>query len=143
MTEPLEGILKTGDFGDSKHYYVACSCGSTDCAHDVEVEVVGDDCDVSVNIYITANNDFWTEHFKTRYDSTSWQNPFKNFANAFLRKLKFTWEVWIKGETEFQTTIVLSEAAAKNYSQALDKAADDVKLFKKQYIEKNAKRIKE
>ena len=144
MTEPLEGILKTGDFGDSKHYYVACECGNTDCAHDVEVEVESDDCNVSVTIYHTVNNDFWSDHFKRRYHhdnewilwfDRAWKEP----VNGVLRKLKFTWEVWIKGRTQFQTTIVLNEASAKNYSQALDKAANDVKLFRQERIKKHAK----
>ena len=137
MVEPLEGILKTGDFGDSKHYYVACECGNTDCAHDVEVEVVGDDCDVSVNVYLTVNNDYWTDRFKRRYShETVFEKAWKVTVNAFLRKLKFTWEVWVKGKTQFQTTIVLNEAAAKNYSQALDKAANDVKLFRQEWLKK-------
>lgn len=144
MTEPLEGILKTGDFGDSKHYHIVCSCGDTDHAHDVNVEIEADDCDVSVHVYVTVSNDYWTDVFKRRYRySSGWRHQFENLwkppVNAFLRRLKFTWEVWVKGETQFQTTLIMSEAAAKNYSAALDKAADDVKLFKQERMKKNGK----
>jgi len=144
MTEPLEGILKTGDYGDSKHYHIVCSCGDVDHAHDVNVEIEADDCDVTVTVYLTVSNNYWTETFKRkwRYKDT-WQERFENLwkppVNAFLRKLKFTWEVWIKGETQFQTTMVMSAAAAKNYSAALDKAADDVKMFRQERTKKNAK----
>jgi hypothetical protein len=144
MSEPLEGILKTGDYGDSKHYHIVCSCGDVDHAHDVNVEIEADDCDVSVHVFLTVGNDYWIETFKRRrkYDD-SWSEWFDNTwkapVNAFLRKLKFTWEVWVKGETTFQTTMCLSEAAAKNYSCALDKAADDVKLFRQERMNKNGK----
>jgi hypothetical protein len=114
------------------------------CSTDVNVEIEADDCDVSVTVYLTVSNNYWTETFKRkwRYKGT-WQERFENLwkppVNAFLRKLKFTWEVWIKGETKFQTTMVMSAAAAKNYSAALDKAADDVKMFRQERTKKNAK----
>jgi hypothetical protein len=35
---PAEGIMRTGDWGDSKAYRVACDCGSNEHTHDVWVE---------------------------------------------------------------------------------------------------------
>lgn len=139
IKEPLEGILKTGDFGDSKHYYIACDCGNTDDAHDIEIEA--DDCNVIVMIYHSVTTDYWTENFKRKWktenETASWfDGVWKSIANGFIRRVKFTWDIWTKGAVKFQTTTVLSEAAAQNYSAALDKAANDVKLFRQKRMSK-------
>ena len=103
--EPAEGILKHGDYGNSKFYYVQCDCGNDDCAHIVEVEA--DEVEVSVNLYHTQHTKWWE----------------KNRWNQI-------WQILTKGYAEMQTTIVLTEQSAINYSAMLQNAVKDVKEFR-------------
>lgn len=108
---PAEGILKEGNFGDAMFYYVHCDCGNDDCAHIVEVEA--DDCNVCVNLYHTQHTKWW--------EKGRW---------------KQIWQILTKGYAEMQTTIVLKEQAALNYSAVLASAVKDVKKFREERIKK-------
>jgi hypothetical protein len=132
--KPAEGIMKTGDYGNSKFYKVVCGCGQPD--HDLDFEVEADETGVNVNTYITAKTDFWTETVKKRYDI---DNPYlqeldwtlKDIVNGFVTRLKLTWTVWTKGYVRCETTIAMSEQQALNYAETLKSAIQDVKDFKK------------
>ena len=102
---PAAGILKQGDFGDSVFYYVQCDCMGDECAHVVEVEA--DDMHVTVNLYSTHHTKWWG---KGRWSQI--------------------WQILTKGRAEMQTTIVMNEQTALNYSEVLKSATKDVKLFK-------------
>ena len=102
---PAEGILKRGDFGDAKFYYVHCDCGNEDCAHSIEVEA--DDSYVQVHLYHTQHTKWWKKN--------RWQ---------------LIWQILTKGYAEMQTTIVLTEQTALNYSAILESASKDVKEFR-------------
>lgn len=103
--EPAVGILKQGDFGDAKFYYVQCDCGNEDCAHSIEVEA--DDCHVQVHLYHTQHTKWWEKN-----------------------RWKQIWQIITKGYAEMQTTIVLTEQTAANYSAVLQSAAKDVLDFR-------------
>lgn len=102
---PAQGILKHSDFGDAKFYYVQCDCGDDDCAHSLEVEA--DDCHVQVHVYVNNHTKWW--------DKNRW---------------KQIWQILTKGYAEMQTTIVLDEQTALNYSAVLKSAVKDVKEFR-------------
>ena len=131
--EPAEGILKRGDFGDSKFYQVVCGCGQEYHDHTVEVEAA--DTGINVNIYATAKTDYWSETFSKRYDLSPWAEEIdwflKDLVNGLIRRLKVTWELWTTGAVRVETTIAMSEQQAINYSETLKKAVEDVKNFKK------------
>lgn len=130
--EPAEGIMKTNDFGNSKWYKVVCGCGQSD--HDIDFEVEADETGVTVNTYVTAKTDYWTESIKKRYDI---DNPYlqeldwalKDIWNGLVTRLKLTWTVWTKGYVRCETTIVMSEQQALNYAETLKSASKDVKTF--------------
>lgn len=103
--KPAEGILKHGDYGDAMFYYVECDCGDPDCAHTIEVEA--DDMHVQVHLYHTQHTKWWQKN--------RWQQ---------------IWQILTKGYAEMQTTIVLKEQTALNYSAALKSAMKDVKEFR-------------
>lgn len=132
---PAEGIMKTGDYGNSKFYRVVCGCGQPD--HDLDFEVEANDTGVSVNTYIHAKTDYWTESVKKRYDI---DNPYlqeldwalKDIWNGFVIRLKLTWAVWFKGYVKCETTVLMSEQQAFNYAETIKSAIDDVKEFRKQ-----------
>lgn len=111
---PASGILKQGDYGDAKFYYVQCDCSNEDCAHIVEVEA--DDMLVQVHIYHKQHTKWWK--------SNRW---------------KQIWQILSKGYAEMETTIVLNEQTALNYSAVLKSAIEDVKQFRDQRIAKNGK----
>ena len=132
--EPAEGILKRGDYGDSKFYQVVCGCGQEYHDHNFEVEAA--DTGVNVNLYISVKTDYWTETIEKRYDIDSpWQQEFdwavKDFFNNLIRKIKVTWELWTTGAVTCQSTISMTEQQALNYAETLKKAIKDVQSFKK------------
>ena len=132
--EPAEGILKRGDYGDSKFYQVVCGCGQEYHDHNLEVEAA--DTGVNVNLYITVKTDYWSETFEKRYDIDSpWQQEFdwfwKDLANGLIKRVKLTWELWTTGAVTAQSTIAMSEQQALNYAETLKKATKDVQDFQK------------
>jgi len=102
---PAKGILKTGNFGDAMFYHIHCDCGNDDCAHEIEVEA--DDMNVYVHIYHIQHTKWWEKN-----------------------RWKQIWQILTKGYAEMQTTIVLDEQAALNYSATLKSAMSDVKKFR-------------
>jgi hypothetical protein len=131
---PAEGIMKTGDYGDSKFYKVVCGCGQPD--HDINFEVEADDTGVNVNTYVVAKSDYWGETFMRRFDIDStwlqeWDWFWKDLVNDFVRRVKLTWRIWTQGYVRTETTISMTEQQALNYAETLKKAIQDVKDFKK------------
>jgi hypothetical protein len=131
---PAEGIMKTGEFGDSKFYKVVCSCGQPD--HDVNFEVEADETGVNVNTYVIAKSDYWGETFVRRFDIDStwlqeWDWFWKDLINDVVRRVKLTWRIWTRGYVQTETTISMTEQQALNYAETLKKAIQDVKDFKK------------
>jgi len=110
---PAKGILKTNDFGDAMFYHIHCDCGNEDCAHELEVEA--DDLHVQVHIYHVQHTKWW--HRKR------WSQ---------------IWQILTKGYAEMQTTIVLDEQTALNYSATLKSAMKDVKQFRDARNKKNS-----
>jgi hypothetical protein len=130
----VEGIMKTGEFGDAKFYKVSCQCGSPD--HDINFEVEADETGVNVNTYVSVKTDYWTESVKKRYDI---DNPYlqeldwtlKDIWNGLVTRLKLTWRVWTQGYLKTESTIAMSEQQALNYAETLKSAVRDVRNFKK------------
>ena len=130
---PAEGIMKTGEYGNSKFYKVVCGCGQPD--HDIDFEVEAADTGVNVNTYVTAKTDYWSESVKKRYDiDNEWQQEFdwfwKDLWNGLVTRLKLTWTVWTKGYVQCETTIAMSEQQALNYAKTIESAIQDVKNFR-------------
>lgn len=132
---PAEGILKTGDYGNSKWYHVVCGCGQPD--HSLIFEVEAEDTGVSVNTYATLKSDYWTERVKPRYDiDNTWLQEFdwawKSWVNGLWRRLKLTRDIWIRGYVQTETTILMTEQQALNYAATLTQAVEDVKTFREE-----------
>jgi hypothetical protein len=102
---PAQGILKQGNFGDAMFYYVQCECSDPDCAHTIEVEA--DDACVHVHLHHTQHTKWW--------EKNRWRQ---------------IWQIITKGYAEMQTTIVLDEQTAANYSAVLVNAMKDVADFR-------------
>jgi hypothetical protein len=131
--QPAEGILKRGDYGDSKWYQVVCGCGQE--YHDHNFEVEASETGVDVNLHVTVKSDYWGEVVEKHYDIDDvWHQEFdwfwKDLINNFVRKVKVTWEVWTTGAVTAQTTITMTEQQALNYAETLKSAIQDVKHFK-------------
>lgn len=137
---PAEGIMKTGEYGDSKFYKVVCGCGQPD--HDIDFEVEASDTGVTVNTYVTAKSDYWSEATKKRYDiDTIWMQEWdwfwKDLFNGLARRIKLTWEIWSKGYVRTETTIAMNEQQALNYAETLKSAINDVKVFRNQSLSRS------
>lgn len=137
---PAEGIMKKGDYGDTKYYEISCSCGQPDHMHTVEVEA--DDINISVSIYTKQTTDCWTEPFKTEYHG---KNDFlytmsrfvKTGINGFIRRVSLTWNIWARGYVQYEVTTVMDKQEALNYAEALKKAIKDVEYFRDQHKQPN------
>ena len=131
---PAQGIMQTGDYGNAKFYKVVCQCGSPD--HDINFEVEAEEPNINVNTYVTVKTDCWSDTFKYRHDiENPWMAEFdyfwKDIANGFIRRIKWTWRIWTQGYVKAETTISMTEQQALNYAETLKSAVKDVKDFKK------------
>lgn len=113
VERPAEGIMKTGDWGDSKVYKIACDCGCNDHIHDVWVEA--DDTGVTVTTYTQQKSKWWTMN--------RWQT---------------IWRLVTRGYIEYEASIIMSKQQALNYAKTLESAIIDVETFRKQRKKKNA-----
>ena len=104
--QPAEGILKQGEWGDSKSYKVPCSCGSADCEHNVWVEA--DDHNVTVTTYTKQKTKWWKEN-----------------------RFQTIWRLLTRGYIEYEASIIMTEQQALNYAETLRSAVKDVNEFKK------------
>lgn len=132
---PAEGILKRSDFGDSKFYSVACSCGNDDDA--IEFEVEADEMGVTVNTWTIQKTDYWTEAVMKRMDiGNPWAEEFdwfwKDIWNGFVTRLRLTKNIWWDGYVKYQSTTIMTKQQALNYSETLKSAIKDVESFQKQ-----------
>jgi hypothetical protein len=130
---PAEGILKTNDWGDSKVYRVACSCGASDHDHHLWVEA---DNDISVTIYANAKTNYWSNIVEPRYDikNTIYQNIYwfwTGVINDWYRRITLAWKILSKGYVKYEAVISMNEQQALNYAETLKSAVKDVKEFRK------------
>jgi hypothetical protein len=105
--KPAEGIMKTGDWGDTKTYHIRCECGSPECAHDLWVEA--DDVNVTVTIYFTLRSKWFS-----------------------MNRWKQIWSILTKGYIETETSLYMDQQTAMNYAATLNAAVSDVKQFKEE-----------
>jgi hypothetical protein len=103
---PAEGIMKTGDWGDSKVYRIACNCHDDSHNHNVWIEA--DDHDIIVNVYTTGKTNFWSK--------TRWYH---------------IWTLLTKGYIDTESSVHLTKQQALNYAETLKSAIDDVETFRK------------
>lgn len=101
---PAEGILKRGDYGDSKSYLVPCSCCGTDCELNVWVEA--EDTAVTVTTYTKLKSKWWS-----------------------LNRWQTIWTLLTKGYVECEGSVIMTEQQALNYAETLKCAVKDVKTF--------------
>lgn len=109
---PAEGILKRGDWGDSKSYSISCTCGSADCEHNVWVEA--DDTGINVTTYTRLKSKWWS-----------------------LNRFQIIWRLLTKGYVEYEGSIILTRQEALNYAETLKSAIKDVEEFRKENNVKN------
>jgi hypothetical protein len=103
---PAEGILKRGDWGDSKSYVVPCSCCGSDCEHNVWVEA--EDTGVTVTTYTKLKSNWWS-----------------------MNRLQTIWALLTKGYVEYEGTVIMTAQQAFNYAETLKTAVKDVETFRK------------
>jgi hypothetical protein len=104
---PAEGIMKTGDWGDSKVYRIACNCHDDSRNHNVWIEA--DDCDIIVSIYTTGKTNWWSK--------TRWYH---------------IWTLITKGYIDTESAVHMTRQQAFNYAHTLLSAVEDVDQFRKE-----------
>ena len=103
--KPAEGILKTTEFGTCKGYHVQCECGGSECAHHVWIEA--SEFDVTISFGLTLR--------------TKWYS---------MSRWKQIWTILTKGYLDVESTLVLNEQSALNYTETLRAAMKDVKQLR-------------
>ena len=111
--KPAQGVLLHRDLGDMKSYDVVCDCGDPDHTHNILVDA--DDFCVTVTISTVTNTGYW------------WH---LNWWQKFVKRLKITYDLWVKGQVQWEASIVLTEQTAFNYAETLKTAVADVQKFK-------------
>ena len=102
---PAEGIMKTGEWGDSKVYRIACNCHDESHNHNLWIEA--DDHDIVVNIYTTGKTNWWSK--------TRWHH---------------IWTLLTKGYIDTESAVHLTKQQALNYAETLKSAILDVESFR-------------
>jgi len=112
VQQPAEGILLHKDYGDAKVYKITCDCGADDHRHNLWIEA--SKYDVTVTIYTSQKTNWWSK--------TRWHH---------------IWTLLTKGYIETESTVILSEQQALNYTGILQSAVKDVKQFRNNKNEQN------
>jgi hypothetical protein len=134
---PAEGIMLTKDFGDSKYYEVACTCGNEDDSIEVCVEIDNDIQELQVTFYTTHLTEWWK---RVAY----WQiydiKPFwlysivyniQGYINGFYHRLAVTRDVWFNGYAKYYSCTYMTKQQALNFSQTLVDAIAELEKNKK------------
>ena len=103
---PAEGIMKTGDWGDSKVYRIACNCHDEAHNHNIWIEV--DEHDIVVNIYTTGKTNWWSK--------TRWYH---------------IWTLLTKGYIDTESSVHLTKQQALNYAETLKSTIEDLEVLRK------------
>lgn len=130
---PAEGILINHDYGNAKHYTVACDCTDSDHEHTIWIEA--DETGVTVMTCTKQSTNDWSEAVKKSYNIDNWYLQrfdwfWKGLINSLIIKLKLTYEIWFRGYVEYQAALIMSEQSALNYAETLKKAINDVQEFR-------------
>jgi hypothetical protein len=104
--QPADGIMKVHDWGNTKTYKVACSCGDDNHSHNMWVE------SDSLGVTVTINT-----QLKSKWISYK------------TSKLNLIWTLLTKGYIEMEESIILSRQQAHNYANTLLRATNDVQEF--------------
>ena len=112
---------------------MACTCGDNN--HDHTIDVEDDHGDIAVTIYTTQTTKFWEEAVAARYDIETRvlelaQWKWSDIVNGLWHRVKQTWQLWVKGHIEFETSLILTEQQAVNYATALLNAVVEAKTKK-------------
>ena len=146
--KPAEGIALFWENDDCRLYKVLCNCDDAD--HTAYMEINHDkDCDyVEVAFHTTQTTDFWSEAVAQSYDyKNEWMFEIsyliKRFVNSIGRRVMLTYDIWVKGQVNYQATTILTKQQALNVSAAL---TDSIEKFEsslvtsgKQAVSKTAK----
>jgi hypothetical protein len=103
---PAEGILKRGDWGDSKFYQIVCGCGDTGHTHNLWVE--SDETGINVILYVDVKSPLWS-----------------------MNRWKQIWTLLTNGYLTHESTLYMSKQQAFNYAETLKSAINDVETFRK------------
>ena len=117
---PAEGILLQQDFGDSKFYKIACTCGNTD--DDISLNIEADEGGITIHHSVTVKTAWWET--PTKY----------TWLNGLLHRIKMTYRIWIYGYLEYESFTMMTSQQAINYAETMKTATNDVAEFRnKQY----------
>ena len=136
---PADGILKKGDYGDSKFYAVTCSCGNPDDEIDFEIEV--DAQTISMSTWTYQKSDYWAlavrEHWRP-YIRNSFlfmvDSSVRRLINGIYTKISLTYELWANGYITYQQTTLMTEQQALNYAETIKTAIKDMHKFQKDRV---------
>lgn len=134
--EPAEGIMKTGEFGDSKFYKINCQCGNHDDS--IAFEVEADETGVTVNIW-TEPKSTW-RNILVDDNFPNIKNPWvyaiddsiRYFINSVYHRVKLMYQILTVGYVKYHHTTIMSEQQALNFSEVLKSATYDCQQFREE-----------
>jgi hypothetical protein len=133
---PADGILKKGDYGDSKFYTVVCSCGNPDDEIDFEIEV--DECRIHMNTWTIQKSDYWSllvdENYQPYIRNSflySIDSSIRKLINGIHTRISLTYKLWTVGYLKYHQTTIMTEQQALNYAETIKTAIKDMHQFQK------------
>lgn len=123
--KPAAGILIQGEYPDSKFFKVPCDCG---CETEIDFMVEVDDCCIAVHMFSETSTNTWRDRFRQNYGEDWWiVYVLKSFANDALNRISVAWRALVHGRVTTESSVILSEQQALNFSQTLRDSIDEFK----------------
>ena len=124
---PAVGIMQTGDYGISKYYRIACTCGNRD--DDVQMNIERDGDTVVLHVWTTVYTD-WRRRFDYR-DNIIIHYVLQRL-NGILNRLTVAWTALTKGYVEMESWTLLNRQQALNLAATISRAVADVEKYDQQ-----------
>ena len=122
---PAVGIVKSGDFGNSKFYKIVCGCGCDE--HTIAMIVEAEDVGVTVEMFVECKTAWWNDYC----EQVKWLPPdVKYFINRVINSISLINDAVFKGYVKLESYTILTRQQALNLSATLVSAIDDVEKFR-------------
>lgn len=132
---PALGIMLLHERADSKTYLIDCQCTDPDDSITLTIESQ-EWGDVVVNTCVTVKSPHWIDRFgynRAPWGEISWYNyincSIRQFLNSLTHRLIVTRDVWIHGYVKYESSTLMSQQQAFNYTATINKAIDDIEEF--------------
>jgi len=133
---PAEGIRIDYKCDTEVFYTVSCNCGNTDDQIEYSIEFDTDTKDILLHSYVKLKTDWYSKVFdEYKFIDNYWlfaiNYQLMSLINGLIRRITFTWKMWVHGYVEFHTHTILNEQVSMNYAMSILDAVREMKKVNK------------